>query len=92
MDETIDGGPIVGQIVSPSPTPVDLNAMQRMSFAQKLYLFLMMAERLAPAVSNGPHVANPGGLRHLVSPGLSSAGLESAFLSYVNKEGIPWDM
>lgn len=93
VDETIDGGPIVGQMVSPVPSPVDLTVMQRISFAQKLYLFLVLAERLAQGGGDhAPHVATPGGRGHLASPGLSSAGLERAFVAYVNEAGIPWDI
>jgi phosphoribosylglycinamide formyltransferase 1 len=90
VDETIDGGPIVGQIVSPVPASEDLTAMQRISFAQKLYLLLVLVEQLTGG-GQSPRVATPGGRWHLASPGLGSEGLERAFINYVNEAGIPWN-
>jgi phosphoribosylglycinamide formyltransferase-1 len=91
VDETVDGGPIVGQIVSPVPVPEDLTAMQRISFAQKLYMLLVLAERLTGLGKQAPHIATPGGRWHLASPGLSSEALERAFVNYINEVGIPWN-
>ncbi len=90
VDETIDGGPIVGQIVSPVPASEDMTAMQRISFAQKLYMFLVLVEKLT-GEKQSPHVATPGGRWHLASPGLGSKVLESAFIDYVSEAGIPWN-
>ncbi len=90
VDETVDGGPIVGQIVSPVPESRDLTMMQRISFAHKLYLFLVLVEQLT-GEHLSPHVATPGGRWHLASPGLGSASLERAFFEYVSEAGIPWN-
>jgi phosphoribosylglycinamide formyltransferase 1 len=46
VDDSVDGGPICGQIVSPIPANADRATMQRLSFAHKLYLLLALAERL----------------------------------------------
>ena len=92
VDETIDDGPIIGQIVSPMRTPIDLELMQRISFAQKLYLFLVLIEQLGKKSSNAPVFSTIGGRQHLASPGLSSGELERAFVSYVNSTGIPWEI
>lgn len=90
VDDSVDGGPVVGQIVTPVPTDADLATMQRLSFAQKLYLLLALAERLAGDDEREPHISCAGG-RHLVSPALVDPELERAFVAYVNLEGIPWN-
>jgi phosphoribosylglycinamide formyltransferase-1 len=90
VDETIDGGPIIAQIVSPVPASEDLMAMQRISFAQKLYLFLVLVEQLT-GKEQSPHVATAGGRWHLASPGLGSEDLERAFIDYVSEADIPWN-
>ena len=92
VDETMDGGPIIGQVVSPVRTPIDLETMQRISFAQKLYLFLVLIEHLRQKASDAPVFSTIGGRQHLASPGLNSVELERAFVSYVNSAGIPWEM
>ncbi len=90
VDDSVDGGPIVGQIVTPMPANRDLVTVQRLSFAQKVYLLLALAERLAGGDECESHITCAGG-HHLVSPALSDPRLERAFFAYVNQEGIPWN-
>lgn len=89
VDESVDGGAIVGQIVTPMPMNVSLATIQRLSFAQKLYLLLVLTERLAGGGESEPRTTCAGG-RHLVSPPIADPALERAFVAYVNQEGIPW--
>lgn len=91
VDNTMDGGPILGQIVSPIHNPADLKIMQRISFAHKLYLFLVLVEHLSQRARNAPAFSTMGGGQHLASPGLRSVELETAFASYIIKEGIQWE-
>lgn len=90
VDDSVDGGPIVGQIVTPVPLNRDLATMQRLSFAQKLYLLLALAERFACSDEGAWHSGFAGGC-HLANPALADPELERAFVAYLNQEGIPWN-
>lgn len=92
VDESIDGGPIVGQIVSPVPYPKDLSVMQRISFAQKLYMLLVLVEQQTGGREQVTDGAKLSGKWNLASPGLSSQSLERAFLDYVVEQDIPWNL
>lgn len=90
VDESVDGGPIIGQIVSPVPEGADLTIMRRVSFAQKLYLLLVLAERMGSINIHNQHAKSVGGC-HLANPALDNPALERAFISYVEREGIAWN-
>jgi phosphoribosylglycinamide formyltransferase-1 len=94
VDASIDAGPIVAQVVASLPHGASLQQIERVSFAQKLYLMLSLSETLFA-----------GGLEALLSPrrigrkvcwddncnpAISNQRLEDAFRSFVKEEGIPW--
>lgn len=92
VDETIDGGPILAQVISPLTRGMDLMSMQRVSFAQKLYLLLALAERMESRDKQATPFALDDFAMHrgFASPGLCDRGLEIAFCNYIAAEGIPW--
>lgn len=94
VDETIDGGPIIAQVRSPLARGMDLPFMQRISYAQKLYLLLILAEMMCQRVPQEAALglAKLDTTRKLLNPSLSDRGLETAFCNYLAAEGIPWTM
>lgn len=98
VDATTDSGPVLVQVVAPLPAGASLQTLRRISFAQKLYVFLVLLEALGDVSARGPDAVRrvmrteaswaPG--RLWASPGLRSARLESAFWGFVASEGIEW--
>lgn len=92
VNELVDGGPILAQVVSPLWPELDELVMERISFAQKVYLLLLLSERMnrmtnqnsaidLPAFDAGPSFA---------SPRLASSTLAESFARLVEAEEIPW--
>lgn len=88
---TIDGGPILAQVWAPVPRQRSL--INRLSFAQKIYLVLVVHEA---ARGGGPGslpvwLADPTRpVSTLAGPALDDTALEAAFQAFVKAEGIPW--
>lgn len=92
VDASIDGGPILAQTISPMRPGLDAVDVQRISFAQKLYLFLVVAERTSVAVDQWS-VLRPeefSGADSWAAPTLISSELASAFADFTSFQGIAW--
>lgn len=94
VNEKIDGGPILAQVVASLSESSTLDQMVRISFAQKLYLLLVIIEKQktkANALHRGAAEGLPASLGlQYANPALQNPDLEGAFLRFVSKEGIPW--
>ena len=88
VDQTTDGGSILAQVWSAKPDTMQM--IQRVSFAQKLYLMLWANQaRFGDAAGSIP----PQGDAVAASwaqPCLQHAALQAAFLDFVKSEEIPW--
>ena len=92
-DQSIDGGPIVAQVCAPLERQGTYRQAERISFAQKVYLFLLLWE-MAEA-NELPKMATTTSLQgrpvHAwANPGLRSESLENAFQQFLKKENIAW--
>lgn len=90
-DATIDGGPILAQVWGPVPSERSL--LERLSFAQKTYLVLVLYEaaRTAGPARLSDWLINPARpVSPLAGPALNDAALECAFRAFVKSEEIPW--
>lgn len=90
-DVTTDGGPILAQVWGPMPR--ERRLLDRLSFAQRTYLLLVVHEamRSAGPVNLPVWLADPARpASPLASPALGDAALEAAFRAFVEAEGIPW--
>lgn len=93
VDESIDGGPILAQVVSALAPELDLEGMKRISFAQKVYLLLVLTEQMAEMSEQRiePRLSASSDSSKCVSPPLVDTALSDAFVRFVRKEGIPWE-
>jgi folate-dependent phosphoribosylglycinamide formyltransferase PurN len=94
VDQSTDGGPILAQAVAsirPSSTLMDL---ERISFAQKLYILLVTCEwAIELKINSNMDISRRGGAsfgRRYANPTLRNSKLEEEFTRYVSKEGIFW--
>ena len=82
VDSTVDGGPIVVQVKAPLPAGARHEDLARISFAQKVYLFLRLIEIMRASTQwKGGAAANPL---------LDNEVLARAFADFVAAENIPW--
>jgi len=93
-DDSTDSGPVLSQVVAPIADGTPLDALERLSFAQKLYLFLViweMAEReeLVPSIDE-ERILTIGPVQPWANPGLRDQRLVNAFEEFIRKEGIAW--
>lgn len=91
VDASTDSGPILGQVWG--PTPPDSALIQRVSFAQKTYLFLVLLETVARAdpVSALRSMRNLGASHApIASPALQDGELDQAFRDFLKDQGVPW--
>ena len=93
-DESTDAGGILGQVIAPIPYGASVQLLERLSFAQKLYLFLVMhefAERkeLVSLIGKDDEIL---GLHLLpwASPALRNQRLADHFDEFLEKEEIVW--
>lgn len=89
VDDSMDGGPIVAQIVSPITSGMDIKAMQRLSFAHKTYLLLVLIECMILNSMTSHGIATYGD-GHIANPGLNDSELDRLYVAYMKAEGIPW--
>lgn len=94
VNESIDAGPILAQTISPVPVNASLECLERISFAQKLYLFLVIYEKaLAGQLENLPYGEKRYGFLNYTTyafPKLCSAAIEAKFMDFMLSEGIQW--
>ena len=94
VDHSIDGGRILAQVIAPIMIGYSIEILQRISFAQKLYLLLIICENSCTenldsflekieksAVCNYSHYAYPK---------IRNPELQLAFEAFIASEGIPW--
>ncbi len=91
VDQSTDGGPIVAQVWAPCPK--DIKSIQRVSFAQKLYLLLLLQDSL----TDGDIDAALNALQNIsarssavAQPAIADAKLNTAFGAFLKSEDIPW--
>jgi phosphoribosylglycinamide formyltransferase-1 len=94
VDQSTDGGSILAQVVAPLRHEDKLAALERVSFAQKLYLLLLICEWemgqklvLTKNLEQGEQCPID---TNYANPQLRNAVIEDAFRRFVDKEGIPW--
>lgn len=94
VDDSTDSGAILAQVVAPVPVPVSLASLERISFAQKLYLFLVMCEHaeLGELSVLFPSGGAINGLPSLAwaNPALRDKRLADAFDQFLVSERIIW--
>ncbi len=93
VDQTTDGGPIVAQVWSPCPK--NMETIQRVSFAQKLYLLLLLQEALTDGRAEvALNDLKTTGMRSgaTAQPTILDEEIHEAFGVFLTKEGIPWTM
>jgi len=94
VDEEMDAGPIIAQVVAPVPPRAALECLNRISFAQKVYLFLVLWELAENHVLAATKETNHQPVEYPVlswaNPALRNKKLARAFDEFVKKEGIEW--
>lgn len=91
VDVTVDGGPIIAQTCAQILQDISFDAAQKLSFAQKVYLFLLLAERsssdqmVASFIDSGSKAANHTNSYNL---DLINASLKKAFKRFLVNEGV----
>ncbi len=94
VEELADAGAILAQVVAPVPTDATLADLERISFAQKVYLFLVMCESAARGEISGLFAGRPAFEGSQVSgwanPAIRDVALAEAFERFLSDEGIPW--
>jgi len=92
IDESIDGGPILAQVISPLAPDLGLESMKRISFAQKVYLLLVLTEQMSDMSKqcNEPQVPASIIANNYANPMLVDTALSDAFVRFVDQERIPW--
>ena len=93
VDESIDGGPILAQVAATLSPKLNLETMKRISFAQKVYLLLVLTERMTQLTGHGrvPQALTSLAACNNVSHPLIDRALSKAFSHFVHSEGIPWE-
>lgn len=94
VDQTVDSGPILAQVLAILPPAATLPQMERVSFAQKVYLTLAVTEmflkekteKQGPFPELSPMVFWDG----CCNPAIRSEQLRHGFQQFVERENIPW--
>lgn len=95
VDHTIDSGQIIAQTIASLPPDATLQQMERVSFAQKVYLMLSISEALLDGsfqsllLNSNAHLNNRWCFS--CSPPIKSQRLEEGFRRFTVTEGIPWN-
>ena len=93
VDESIDGGPILAQAVATLSPDLDLETMKRISFAQKVYLLLVLTDRMTQITSQDRELlasASRAACNNVSHPMIDPA-LFHEFNQFIRSEGIPWE-
>ncbi|MEW5788392.1 MAG: formyltransferase family protein [Pseudomonadota bacterium] len=93
-DESSDAGPILGQVIAPIPHGASVQLLERLSFAQKLYLLLVLWElaehdALATLIDHDVS-ASVLPILSWANPALQDQRLAEAFNKFLRNEGIEW--
>jgi phosphoribosylglycinamide formyltransferase-1 len=94
VDQTIDGGEIIAQIINPVPKGATIEILERISFAQKIYLFLIIFENFYHMMKI---FYNQNGSKSIVfdiqrikKMQIQDLALRQAFFAFLEVEGIEW--
>jgi phosphoribosylglycinamide formyltransferase-1 len=95
VDSSIDGGEILAQVISYVPEGAELSIIERISFAQKLYLLLLTCcyanDNRVRFLKNDWSGEDVGFMFcNYANPKIIDANVERVFLDFVETEGIPW--
>lgn len=95
VDDTVDRGSIIVQVVAPIVPRTELDYLNRISFAQKLYIFLVLFELaesrlLDPRSRTTEIAANANPVLPWANPALRDQRLGKAFDDFLISEGIEW--
>jgi phosphoribosylglycinamide formyltransferase-1 len=93
VDHSIDNGPILAQVIAPIAKNASLDNLGRISFAQKLYLLLVICEALNMERADGVvgwMDRESAEANNYANPKLADSNLEKAFIQFVRAEGILW--
>jgi len=88
VDQSVDGGRLLAQVIAPISSGLTPAAAHRLSFAQKVYLQLVLFE--ASFRQDLADLANVAMVTGRASPALRDGRLESAFNEFLMAEGIQW--
>jgi phosphoribosylglycinamide formyltransferase-1 len=95
VDASVDGGTILAQVSAPFSLDISLNHLERISFAQKLYLFLLICELndylgkgFAKSIGSRCARLDQISLNHSK---LTDPRLEKTYIEFLLREGIIWD-
>lgn len=93
VDHSIDNGPILAQVIAPIAKNASMVDLERISFAQKLYLLLIICEALDMEQADSEvrwmdHQSAEA--NNYANPKLADTNLEKAFIRFVRAEGILW--
>jgi phosphoribosylglycinamide formyltransferase-1 len=99
VDQSIDGGPILAQISTYIPKNSTLNFIERISYAQKLYLMLVIFESAFDGkllekfnfIKNNSDI-HEFNIQDCVNLKIKNIMLEKEFIKYLEKEEIQWNM
>lgn len=94
VDDSTDSGAILAQVVAPVPVSASLADLERISFAQKLYLLLVMCEHaelgeLSVLFPSGNAISGLPALTW-ANPALRDRQLAEAFDQFLVRERIIW--
>jgi phosphoribosylglycinamide formyltransferase-1 len=87
VDKSMDGGPILTQVACPLRSEFSYKLLERISFAQKVFLLLKIYEECFCGLQSG-------GIDFQTSPGFKEirildVDMNEAFLTFLKEEGIP---
>lgn len=95
--EEIDAGPMIAQTTSPVPIGASEEYLKSLSYAQKLYLFLLLLElwsagsiRITSNNTGCDVLSPPGGALAGANPSLYDPRLNKAYFDFIANEGIHW--
>ena len=90
VNDSIDGGPIIAQVTAPICISWSLEKIERLSFVQKLYVFLVVWECAKLGVLNRDKLTVHSNILPWASPCLVNSDLSKAFEQFLTQQGIEW--
>ena len=91
VDQSIDGGKLIGQVIAPLDGSRGLQEVNHLSFAQKVYLMLLLTElSMQGVITRGIDVRDSYDKMVYTNPSLQNDDLLNAFKSFLLKNEIKW--
>ena len=89
VNANVDDGKILAQVVAPVSRPVVLEELERVSFAQKVYLFLVVCEMMKTG-----KLSTDGSYQEIkcawANPSLYDKRISTSFEEFIYREKIQW--